>query len=130
MSRGLTLEGLLTTLFTRRSSAPLADTQMQMQRWFGYRGAYIDLCRVFLSRAQLELFTRYADADHALRSQVLAAMQSSGVLPDFTVLQGHAFQATGKISGLTGKQLRPGSRPFVRHLNPPRRDGRQRGARR
>ncbi|GEA84169.1 hypothetical protein GCM10009774_07270 [Cellulomonas gelida] len=119
MSRGLTLEGLLTTLFTRRSSAPLADTQMQMQRWFGYRGAYIDLCRVFLSRAQLELFTRYADADHALRSQVLAAMQSSGVLPDFTVLQGHAFQATGKISGLTGKQLRPGSRPFVRHLNPP-----------
>lgn len=118
MSRGLTLEGLLTTMFTRRSSAPLADTQMQMQRWFGYRGAYIDLCRVFLSPEQLQLFTRYADADHALRSQVLAAMESSDALPDFTVLQGHSFQATGKVSGVVARQLRPGSRPFVRHLNP------------
>jgi len=118
MSRGLTLEGLLTTVFTRRSSAPLADTQMQMQRWFGYRGAYIDLCRVFLSAEQLQLFTDYADADHALRSQVLAAMEKSDALPAFTVLQGHAFQATGKVSDLVGRPLRPGSRPFVRHLNP------------
>ena len=122
MSRGLTLEGLLTTLFTRRSSAPLADTQMQMQRWFGYRGAYIDLCRVFLSPEQLMLFVRYADADHALRSQVLAAMESSESLPDFTVLQGHTFQATAKVAGLVGRPLRPGSRPFVRHLNPPGED--------
>lgn len=119
MSRGLTLEGLLTTLFTRRSSAPLADTQMQMQRWFGYRGEYIDLCRVFLAPEQLELFAHYADADHALRSQILAAMESSEALPDFTVLQGRSFQATGKVSGIVGRQLRPGSRPFVRHLNPP-----------
>lgn len=119
MSRGLTLEGLLTTLFTRSSASPLADTQMQMQRWFGYRGAYIDLCRVFLSAEQLSLFTQYADADHALRSQVLASMEEEpDGLPDFTVLQGQAFQATGKVSGLVGRQLRPGSRPFVRHLNP------------
>lgn len=119
MSRGLTLEGLLTTLFTRSSRAPLADTQMQMQRWFGYRGSYIDLCRVFLSRDQLDLFTDYADADHALRSQVLAAMQrDSSTLPDFTVLQGRAFQATGKVSGLRGQSLTPGRRPFTKHLNP------------
>lgn len=119
MSRGLTLEGLLTTYFTRSSSTPLADTQMQMQRWFGYRGAYIELCRVFLSANQLSLYTQYADADHALRSQVLAAMEASPeTLPDFTVLQGHSFHATGKVSGLVGRQLRPGSRPFVRHLNP------------
>ena len=119
MSRGLTLEGLLTTYFTRSSSTPLADTQMQMQRWFGYRGAYIELCRVFLSANQLSLYTQYADADHALRSQVLAAMEASpDTLPDFTVLQGHSFHATGKVSGLVGRQLRPGSRPFVRHLNP------------
>lgn len=118
MSRGLTLEGLLTTLFTRSSSNPLEDTQMQMQRWFGYRGKYIDLCRVFVSAAQLSLFTQYADADHALRSQVLAAMTDEGTVPDFTVLQGQSFRATGKVSGLVSRQLRPGSRPFVRHLNP------------
>ena len=119
MSRGLTLEGLLTTLFTRSSSAPLEDSQTQMQRWFGYRGTYIDLCRVFLTEEQFSLFTRYADDDHALRSQVLAAMESpSGPIPDFTVLQGHSFRATAKVSGLVGRQLRPGSRPFVSHLNP------------
>lgn len=122
MSRGLTLEGLLTTFFTRRSSSPLADTQMQMQRWFGYRGTYIDLCRVFLASAQLTLFERYAEADHALRTQVLAAMESSEALPDFTVLQGLTFQATGKIAGLAGRQLRPGSRPFIAYLNPDGKD--------
>lgn len=118
MSRGLTLEGLLTTLFTRSTSAPLADTQMQMQRWFGYRGRYIDLCRVFLSVEQLDLFIRYADADHALRSQVLSAMEDVGGLPDFTVLQGTSFRATGKVAGIASRQLRPGSKPFVRHLDP------------
>lgn len=118
MSRGLTLEGLLTTLFTRTTSGPLADTQMQMQRWFGYRGRYIDLCRVFLAAEQLDLFTRYADADHALRSQVLSAMEDVSGLPDFTVLQGTSFRATGKVAGIASRQLRPGSKPFVRHLDP------------
>ncbi|WP_175477178.1 Z1 domain-containing protein [Ruania alba] len=125
MSRGLTLEGLLVTLFTRHSSAPMADTQMQMQRWFGFRGSYVDLCRVFLSSNQLSLFTQFADTDHSLRSQVLAAMESTpDSLPDFTVLQGTSFRATGKVSGLSSRQLRPGSRPMVRHLNPPGADGR------
>jgi hypothetical protein len=118
MSRGLTLEGLLTTHFSRSSASPLADTQMQMQRWFGYRGSYIDLCRVFLSPTQLSLFTQYADTDHALRVQVLAAMEdSSDSLPDFTVLQGTTFHATGKVSGTSARQLHPGPRPLVRHLN-------------
>src|SRR5205823_4317800 len=67
MSRGLTLEGLTTTLFSRRSDEPFADTQMQMQRWFGFRGAYLDLCRVFLSEQQLKLFRAYHETDEALR---------------------------------------------------------------
>jgi hypothetical protein len=49
-------------------------------------------------------------------------MESSESLPDFLVLQGHSFQATGKVAGVVGRQLRPGSRPFVRHLNPPGED--------
>lgn len=122
MARGLTLEGLLTTLFTRETAAPLADTQMQMQRWFGYRGSYIDLCRVFLSERQRELFTAYADADHALRNQVLSAMDESDQLPEIAVLQGDSFQATGKISGLRALPLSPGRRPFIRFLNPPDHD--------
>lgn len=123
MSRGLTLEGLLTTVFTRASSTPLADTQMQMQRWFGYRGSYIDLCRVFLSRAQLELFTQYGEADQMLRTQVLAAMtEDDETLPTMTVLQGLDFLATGKVPGLRSRSLSPGRRPFVRRVNRPSAD--------
>ena len=45
LSRGLTLEGLTISYFTRAASA--MDTLMQMGRWFGYRPAYLDLCRIF-----------------------------------------------------------------------------------
>lgn len=46
LSRGLTLEGLTVSYFTRNSKA--YDTLMQMCRWFGYRPGYVDLCRVYL----------------------------------------------------------------------------------
>ncbi len=122
MSRGLTLEGLTTTLFTRASGTPLADTQMQMQRWFGYRGKILDLCRVFMQRDQIEQFTMYHENDEALRRDVLAAMSAAGSPPDIQVLQGRSFQATGKISNVRGTPLWPGPKPFVRHLTPPATD--------
>lgn len=124
MSRGLTLEGLTTTFFSRRSDEPLADTQMQMQRWFGYRGAYIELCRVILTEDQLELFEHYQENDEALRRDVLAAMSSGNPgRPPLAVLQGRRFLATGKISNLRAAALWPGHKPFVRHMNPPQDDG-------
>lgn len=46
LSRGLTLEGLSVSYFTRNSKA--YDTLMQMCRWFGYRPRYTDLCKVYL----------------------------------------------------------------------------------
>lgn len=123
MSRGLTLEGLLTTVFTRAAKSPLADSQMQMQRWFGYRGKILDLCRVFLTPTQRSLFHRYAAADEALRTQVLAAMDSEeDRLPDFTVLQGSGYRATGKVSNLKSAPLLPGFLPVVRQLNEPEDD--------
>lgn len=45
LSRGLTLEGLVTSYFLRTSN--MFDTLMQMGRWFGYRYGYADLCRVY-----------------------------------------------------------------------------------
>lgn len=120
MSRGLTLEGLLTTVFTRVSHNPLADTQMQMQRWFGYRGSYIDLCRVLLTPTQKSLFFQYAQSDTALRRQILAAMEKRpNNLPEIAVLQGADYFATGKVSGISSVSLLPGTRPVVRYMNQP-----------
>lgn len=119
MSRGLTLEGLTTTLFLRTSGTDLADTQMQMQRWFGYRAKIIDLCRVFASGAQIGLFHQYHENDEALRRDVLAAMIDGQAPPNIQILQGRSFRATGRISNVQGIPLFPGPRPFVRHLTPP-----------
>lgn len=118
MSRGLTLEGLTTTLFLRRADAPFADTQMQMQRWFGFRGEYLELCRVFLTRPQLDLFRAYHDTDEALRRSVLSWM-NGGEDPQASpfVLQGRDFSATGKLTNVSNVPLCPGAAPFVKLVN-------------
>lgn len=117
MSRGLTLEGLLTTYFSRRSEDPLADTQMQMQRWFGYRGSYIDLCRVFMSEEQRQLFAAYHHEDLALRREVLRLMEAREE-PDPTVLQGLDHRATGKIARVHSAPLVSGPHPFFPLVEP------------
>lgn len=115
MARGLTLEGLTTTLFERSSNNPYADTQMQMQRWFGYRGSYGELCRVFADTQQLRLFAAYHDIDEAVRVAILERMQHSA--PDPGVLHGLNFLATGKIANLGTTPLSPGAKPFISLLN-------------
>ena len=115
MSRGITLEGLTTVLFQRSAAVPFADTQMQMQRWFGYRGSYVELCRLFASGEQLALFASYHDTDEALRTEVSALM--AGDAPEPSVLQGANFLATGKIANLNTYPLAPGPQPFIRITN-------------
>ncbi|WP_062463903.1 Z1 domain-containing protein [Demequina soli] len=122
MSRGLTLDGLLTTVFTRSAQNPLADTQMQMQRWFGYRGSYIDLCRIFMRAEQIELFKQFHENDEVLRSDILRAMDEGGRPPSPAILQGRNFLATGKIANVRGVSLSPGQRPFFTYVNASRDD--------
>ncbi|MBI1303543.1 MAG: hypothetical protein GC172_07110 [Phycisphaera sp.] len=117
MSRGLTLEGLSTTLFLRDPDAPLADTQMQMQRWFGYRGEWLQYCRVFAFADQLARFRQYHAADESLRTEILSIERSAtttegrGVSPQ--VLGGRTFMPTGKVENLRKLPLAPGASPFV-----------------
>lgn len=118
MSRGITLAGLTTTLFMRHANEPASDTQMQMQRWFGYRGKEIDVTRVFLPEDQLNLFTQYHEADSFLRNQIITAMnQNSGIAPLPTVLEGLNHIATAKIAGVSKMALSPGHYPFIRLVN-------------
>jgi hypothetical protein len=117
MSRGLTLEGLSTSLFLRDPDAPLADTQMQMQRWFGYRGRWLQYCRLFAFEDQVSRFRQYQLADEALRTEILSlessavTAESPGVSPQ--VLAGRTFMPTGKVENLRRLPLAPGASPFV-----------------
>lgn len=117
MSRGLTLEGLTTTVFERTTDSPFADTQMQMQRWFGFRGTDLHLCRLYLSSDQLRLFRSYHDTDEALRRSVIGLMLSNRPPPKPVVLQGLDFTATGKLANVSNAPLCPGATPFVRLVN-------------
>ncbi|WP_164775123.1 Z1 domain-containing protein [Nocardioides pantholopis] len=118
MSRGITLEGLTTTLFLRGASQPLADTQMQMQRWFGFRGEYLHLCRLLAPAVQLRQFASYHDTDEALRQFVIGTMNHpKDNQSALQVLHGRDFLATGKIANLGQFPLVPGPAPFVALTN-------------
>lgn len=65
LSRGLTLPGLSVSYFTRQTD--MYDTLLQMGRWFGYRGGYLDLCRLFTTRQLQRAFTHIAVAADELR---------------------------------------------------------------
>jgi hypothetical protein len=115
LSRGLTLEGLCISLFLRGTTEPAADTQMQMQRWFGYRGEHLPFCRVFMFSDQLELFCRYNVNDTALKSQIMRAMsqRDQNLIQSMLVLQGAQFVATSKVDSRR-VPLNPGPRPSVK----------------
>lgn len=67
LSRGLTLEGLMVSYYSRNGSA--YDSLMQMCRWFGYRPKYEDLCRVYMSEINIDCFGAVIDATNDLKQQ-------------------------------------------------------------
>lgn len=68
LSRGVTVEGLLVSYYVRKS--PYYDTLMQMGRWFGYRGSYVDLTRLYSTETLVSWFHDLATAEEELRRQV------------------------------------------------------------
>lgn len=74
LSRGFTIEGLTVSYYTRVTMQ--ADTLMQMGRWFGYRGGYRDLVRLFIRRdvdsgGSRRTFDLYMAFEAACRSEEL-----------------------------------------------------------
>ena len=57
LSRGMTLDGLICSVFYRNVTA--ADTLLQMGRWFGYRPRYEELQRIWLLERSIDDF-RYS----------------------------------------------------------------------
>ena len=78
LSRGLTLEGLCVSYYSR--SATAYDTLLQMCRWFGYRPRYEDLCRIYLSRTSIDNFCSVMDAIRDLKAQ-FREMELQGKAP-------------------------------------------------
>ncbi|MDE0133682.1 MAG: Z1 domain-containing protein [Acidimicrobiaceae bacterium] len=68
LARGLTLEGLLVSYFTRQSGT--YDTVMQAARWFGYHDDYHDLTRIWLTDENYSRFRHLAKVEDDLFRQI------------------------------------------------------------
>lgn len=78
LSRGLTLEGLLVSLYLRPS--PQYDTLLQMGRWFGYRPNYEDLVRIYTTKKLSEWFEHLSLVEEDLRKEVVR-YRAEGLTP-------------------------------------------------
>lgn len=78
LSRGLTIEGLISTYFLR--SVGQADTLMQMGRWFGYRKGYELLQRLWITDKTKQQFEFLSELDQDLRNEIMR-MDVMGIKP-------------------------------------------------
>lgn len=81
LSRGLTLEGLTVSYFTRASS--LYDTLMQMGRWFGYRTGFEDLCRIYTTDDLFSWYRHISTAFEILRKEFLEMSRQKSTPMEF-----------------------------------------------
>ena len=68
LSRGLTLEGLVSTYFLRAATA--GDSLMQMGRWFGFRRGYELLPRIWMTDNTFEKFQFLTTLEEELREEL------------------------------------------------------------
>ena len=98
LSRGLTLEGLVCSLFVRRSTNAY-DTLMQMGRWFGYRRGYEDLPRLWTTAELMSRFRKIADVEADLRETIEQGV-SDGLTPaemQIEIVKHPGMQITSKM---------------------------------
>jgi hypothetical protein len=105
LSRGLTLDGLVTSFFLRASQ--MYDTLMQMGRWFGYRPGYLDLCRIYTTPELQEWFEHLAVANEELRAE-FTSMRAEGMTPEEfgqRVLAHPSMLVTSRVKMKSGQRI-------------------------
>jgi hypothetical protein len=106
LSRGLTLDGLSVSYYTRPSKN--YDTLLQMGRWFGYRPGYLDLCRLYTTEEIEGWYQHIAVATEELKRE-FKLMELSNLDPEAyglkvrTHANGLSITAANKIR--SGKKM-------------------------
>jgi len=98
LSRGLTLEGLSVSYYLRASR--MYDTLMQMGRWFGYRGGYVDLCRLFTSAELNRWYCQITDASNELIQEFEYMSEDAKSTPEQYALKVRTFPGTLLVTAL------------------------------
>lgn len=115
LSRGLTLEGLMTSYYSRNAGA--YDTLLQMCRWFGYRPQYRDLCRIYLTQSSISQFDAVLAATEDLKAQ-FSEMKLRDKKPiDFGLMVKECPDTLETTLLVTSRNKMRGTQVFERALN-------------
>lgn len=78
LSRGITLSGLVSSVFIRPTNT--YDTLLQMGRWFGFRIGYEELPRIWMTKSLRHAFRHLALVEHEMR-QDMEVYELQGIDP-------------------------------------------------
>ena len=82
LSRGLTIEGLVSSYFLRTSTTNI-DALTQMGRWFGYRRGFEIFPRIWMSGQTLNYFKMISLSEDSLREEIGKYSQMNKTPKDF-----------------------------------------------
>ncbi len=115
LSRGLTLEGLMISYYSRNAGA--YDTLLQMCRWFGYRPKYEDLCRVYLTQENIDRFDAVLDAVDDLHQQFEEMERQDKKPKDFGLMVKESPDTLDTTLLVTARNKMRASEVIEYHLN-------------
>jgi hypothetical protein len=120
LNRGFTIEGLMVSYMPRNSKAKSqADTIEQRCRFFGYKRAYLDSCRVYLPQESINEYVQYVKHEelfrHYLSKNSLTSYEQTMVLdpnlnpvknnilsPDLVTSKMQGFHQTNALQSIPG----------------------------
>ena len=79
LSRGITIEGLLVSYYVRETLA--FDTLQQMGRWFGYRGGFVDLTRIYTTEKIFRCFQILRMVERESRDEITSLSRDPDITP-------------------------------------------------
>ncbi len=115
LSRGLTLEGLMVSYYSRNAGA--YDTLLQMCRWFGYRPRYDDLCRVYLSQINIDRFDAVREAVSDLKKQFVEMKNQDKTPKEFGLMVRESPDTLETTLLVTSRNKMRNSETITYHLN-------------
>jgi Z1 domain-containing protein len=117
LSRGLTIEGLCISYYTRSSTQFSEDTTIQRERWFGYRGGHLEFCRLFTHRSLAIRLQCFHEHEDDLRKQLAWNIEKGRKPLDATYrfLTTRESLPTAKLGRGTGPEEIDvsGAKPFI-----------------
>lgn len=83
LDRGFTVEGLTVSYMPRSIGVGNADSIQQRGRFFGYKKRYLGLCRLYLTRENIDAFIDYVEHEKSIRDSICTHLRSGKALKEW-----------------------------------------------